>query len=61
MTVDPEFIFPGGDEVARLHVVDITPRSARAGSTTSGLRFAGGPLFFLATGLVLAFRRRRRR
>jgi hypothetical protein len=60
MTVDPEFVFPGGDDVPRFHVVDITPVSADARSTVSGLRYAGAPAVLLAAGLALAIRRRRR-
>ncbi len=60
MTVDPEFVFPGGEDVPRFHVVDITPRSADARSTLSGLRFAGGPGIVIAAGLALFIRRRRR-
>lgn len=58
MTVDPEFVFPGGEDVARLHVIDITPPMARAGATTSPLRWAAGPGVLALAGLALLFRRR---
>jgi hypothetical protein len=61
MTVDPEFVFPGGEDVPRFHVIDVTPVSADTRSTVSGLRYAGGPVVLLAAGLALAIRRRRRR
>jgi hypothetical protein len=61
MTVDPEFVFTGGEEVARLHVVDITPRSASASGLSSGLRYAMAPGILGLAGVALAFRRRRRR
>jgi hypothetical protein len=61
MTLDPEFVFPGGDDVGRLHVVDLTPPSARAGSTTGTLRYAMSPVVIAAAALVLVARRARRR
>ncbi len=62
MTVDPEFDFPGGDDVPRFHVIDVTPVSADArGATISDLRYAGAPGVLLAAGLALVIRRRRRR
>jgi len=61
MTVDPEFVFPGGEDVNRLHVVDITPTMSRAGSTASPLRWAAGPGVLGLAGLALLVRRRRRR
>lgn len=62
MTVDPEFVFTGGEDVARLHVVDITPRTASrtSGLASSALRYAMGPGVFFFAGGALAFRRRRR-
>ncbi len=61
MTVDPEFVFPGGDDVARLHVIDISAPSARAASAASELRWALGPALLGLAGASLAWRRRRRR
>ena len=60
MTIDPEFVFPGGADVARFHVIDITPVTASAGSTVSGLRFAAAPGLLLGAGIALFIRRRRR-
>jgi len=61
MTVDPEFVFPGGADVARMHVIDITPRTASAAGASSPLRYAAGPGVLLTAALVLAYRRSRRR
>jgi hypothetical protein len=61
MTVDPEFVFPGGDDVPRFHVVDITPVSASAGATVSGLRYAVAPGLLAAAFVALVVRRSRRR
>ena len=60
MTVDPEFIFPGGDAVARLHVIDITPRTASASASTGALRFAMAPFALGSATLAFLWRRRRR-
>lgn len=62
MDVDPEFVFtPGYSDVNRLHVIDNTALTASsgAGSSSSGLRFAGAP--FDIAGLALFWRRFRRR
>jgi hypothetical protein len=60
MTIDPEFVFPGGEDVDRLHVIDITQPMTRAGSTSSPLRYAVGPGAIVFAGLALLWRRRRR-
>jgi hypothetical protein len=61
MTADPEFIFPGGEDVPRFHVIDITPVTADASSSISELRYAAAPGLLLAAGIALVVRRRRRR
>jgi len=60
MTVDPEFDFPGGEDVPRFHVIDITPVSADTSSTISGLRYAATPGILALVGIGLFIRRRRR-
>lgn len=60
MTLDPEFVFPGGADVPRFHVIDITPVSASLGGAMSELRIAAAPGLLLAAGLALFIRRRRR-
>ena len=61
MTLDPEFVFPGGEDVSRLHVIDITPPSmSAAGSAASPLRWATFPAILGLAGLTLVVRRRRR-
>ncbi len=60
MTIDPEFVFPGGADVPRFHVIDITPVTASTGSTVSDLRFAAAPGLLLGAGIALFIRRRRR-
>jgi hypothetical protein len=63
MLFDPEFVFTGGPDVPRVHVIDITPRTASAGDapakTSSGLRYAAVPFTFVGLGLWLLLRRRR--
>lgn len=64
MLFDPEFVFTGGPDVPRLHVVDITPRTASAGEpdvgkSSSGVRYAAVPFTFVGLGLWLLLRRRR--
>ena len=58
MTLDPEFAFPGGGDVPRLHVVDITSDFASA-PRTSALRYAVAPGLLIAAVLGFLFRRRR--
>lgn len=60
MTFDPEFEFPGGADVARLHVIDITPRTAVV-ETSSPLRYAAVPAPIVAALALLVVRARRRR
>lgn len=59
MDIDPEFEFVGGEDVNRLHVVDITPSTASL-APTSDMRFAHGPAWLVAATALLGFRRRRR-
>jgi hypothetical protein len=64
MLFDPEFVFTGGPDVPRVHVVDITPRAASAGEpgagkTSGGLRYAAVPFTFAGLGLWLLLCRRR--
>ena len=61
MTLDPEFVFPGGEDVARLHVIDITPPSMSSAGASSPLRYASFPALLGLAGLALVVRRRRRR
>ncbi len=57
MTLDPEFAFPGGEDVPRMHVIDITPRSARL-ALSSPLRYAAAPGTLVLAALALLWRRR---
>jgi hypothetical protein len=61
MTVDPEFTFPGGDDVSRVHVIDLTPRITRTESSSSDARYAAAPIVLALGTLVVAARRGRRR
>jgi hypothetical protein len=60
MTVDPEFTFPGGDDVSRVHVVDITPRLTRAVTESSDPRYAAAPVLFALGALLFRARSPRR-
>jgi len=60
MTVDPEFEFPGGPDVGRLHVIDLTPPTSRA-DTRSELRYATAPAVLGVAAFALGWRKRRAR
>lgn len=61
MTVDPEFDFPGGPDIGRLHVIDLSRPTARA-ERESPTRFAAAAPIGMAAlaGLALLARRFRR-
>lgn len=59
MTIDPEFEYTGGEDVSRLHVIDITADFAAAQPRESGLRYAAAPALLATSVLALLWRRRR--
>jgi len=61
MTIDPEFVFVGGDEVTNFHVIDIQPSEFTAApGAESGVRFAAMPVAIAGAMLALLWRRRSR-
>ena len=61
MTIDPEFEFPGGPDVGRLHVVDLRGPTGALERTSSMRYAAAAPVGMVIAAIVIAARRLRRK